>query len=531
MHRLVAVLLAATVVQAQLAPTTEKIDVAVTEIDVVVVDQSGKPVTGLKQKDFELRVNGRPRTISNFYEVNREPDRPSTTSPSGEPQAVERRDFLLIFIDEAHLHSGGKRRVLDGLRAFVQREVRPGTAAMLVDFNDSIEIRQRFTEDPLLILQAIDRVSSAPARASEYESARREFFDWLDRLRYDEKLRDHMSDQLPTMLDRVADAAQADAERTIAGVSTAAKTMAGLDGRRVLVFVSDGLPMQPGVEISDAFHPDEFAPKDSQMYTTVTQFKNLDTLKHNLQLPLQQLATETTAAGVQFFAIDARAGQSTDLLRDASATQTRLNENLIRTNLHGPVQLLADETGGQAILDENDMNAAFERLSGHLRSYYSLGFRSDGSKEDAGDVRVRVKRRGVTVRATRHLQQRSTREQIADRLRANLYAPVEDNPLNATLEADPVTDGLRLTFGVPLPTLSFVPGNAKAFAVGVAMLDQNNIETPARMVLVRVGSADSAESIHTLTLRAAPGNYIVSVAIADGFSSQVSFLQRQVIVP
>jgi hypothetical protein len=56
---------------AQLTQTSERIDVSVIEVDAVVLDASGKPVTGLKPRDFELRIGGRRTPVTNFYEVNR----------------------------------------------------------------------------------------------------------------------------------------------------------------------------------------------------------------------------------------------------------------------------------------------------------------------------------------------------------------------------------------------------------------------------------------------------------------------------
>jgi len=533
----VALLLAAASAQGQLSPTIDKIDVAVTEVDVVVLDSAGKPVPGLTRDVFDLKVNGRARPISNFYEVNRRVDAPSSLPSHRTEDSIGRRDYLLIFVDELHLHQGGKRQALDGLRAFIQREVRPGTAAMLVDFDDSLMIRQRFTEDPSVLMGAIDGMNNMPARTSNYEAARRELLMTLDQVRDGWLQTRHWSLQLPMLIDRVAVAAQVDVERTIAAVGSAAGMIGGLDGRRVLVFVSDGVPMQPGVEISEAFQPELYTPPaeaDAAAYKALTDFKSLDTMKHNLQVPVQQLATETAAAGVQFFAIDTRGARTEERLRQSSATQTRLNENLIRTNLHSPVQLLAEETGGAAILDETDLGAAFGRLSEQLRSYYSLGFRSDESSEKADSISVRVKGRGLTVRATRHVRLRSVREQIAERVRAHLYAPAEDNPLNASVDASPLSGsepGLKVTVRVPWTDLSVVPGERKSFAVTVALIDHNDVETPPRMFLAKTGLEEAAESVHTVALRVPTGTYTVSIAITDAYSSQTSFLQRQVTVP
>src|SRR5205814_1372753 len=54
---------------AQEQKLAETIEVRVANIDVVVTDRAGNPVTGLTKSDFELFENGKPQTITNFYEV------------------------------------------------------------------------------------------------------------------------------------------------------------------------------------------------------------------------------------------------------------------------------------------------------------------------------------------------------------------------------------------------------------------------------------------------------------------------------
>src|SRR4029077_10137092 len=47
------------------------IDVSVVNLDVFVTDKKGKPVTGLRQEDFEILEDGKPVAISNFYAERR----------------------------------------------------------------------------------------------------------------------------------------------------------------------------------------------------------------------------------------------------------------------------------------------------------------------------------------------------------------------------------------------------------------------------------------------------------------------------
>ena len=47
----------------------ESIDVRVIDVDVIVTDRKGNPVTGLTKDDFDVYENGTKKVITNFYEV------------------------------------------------------------------------------------------------------------------------------------------------------------------------------------------------------------------------------------------------------------------------------------------------------------------------------------------------------------------------------------------------------------------------------------------------------------------------------
>jgi VWFA-related protein len=530
MRWLLPLLLVVTAAHAQLPGTSQTIDVNVVEVDVDILDAQGKPVPGLERKDFDLRVGGHKRSITNFYAVNRRADDSGAiATPSNQ---VARRDYLVLFVDDLHLNQHEKKRALDGLRKFVTEHVRGGTAAMLVAFDGNVRILQKFTEDASALTREIDALQRRPAHVSDYESQRRELLNLMDEIRREPRLKKQLSEQLPTMMDSLAEQGTIAAVRTIGALDSVVNLASGLDGRRVLVYVSDGLPQQPGVEVFHSFNQDDFAPGDSSLsaYRVISQSVPLDAMKHDLGVPLQKLARTSALAGVQFFSIDARGVQGFDeTTPDAPVTSSRLDSSLIRNNLVGPLELLAQETGGQAITDTNDMNVAFDKLEEHLSSYYSLGFVSQGTDHE-DDVSVSVKRRGLTVHATKHVRQRTAREEIADRVRSALYARTESNPLDARVAIVQAGTGVKATIRVPTSKLSIYPGAQSSFVVFVAMLDEQMRETPVRMFVHRIGSAEIQESMQTLTLDVPPGTYTVSLAVSDSYSLQVSYMQQDLTV-
>src|SRR5690242_2187340 len=84
----------------------ETIEVRVANVDVVVRDRAGRPVTGLTKDDFELFENGVRQTITNLYEVRRdESTGAKLVDEGGESPVPEqlRQRRLMLFVDCASL--------------------------------------------------------------------------------------------------------------------------------------------------------------------------------------------------------------------------------------------------------------------------------------------------------------------------------------------------------------------------------------------------------------------------------------------
>ena len=77
---LVAVAFGAAGQQNVLPPYIETLEVRINNIDAVVTDRAGNPVTGLARSDFEVLEEGKPQRIQHFYLVT---EHPTTASAKG----------------------------------------------------------------------------------------------------------------------------------------------------------------------------------------------------------------------------------------------------------------------------------------------------------------------------------------------------------------------------------------------------------------------------------------------------------------
>jgi VWFA-related protein len=62
---------------------------------------------------------------------------------------------------------------------------------------------------------------------------------------------------------------------------------------------------------------------------------------------------------------------------------------------------LADETGGIAIVNTNDLNGGMKRIAADLQAYYVLGYYTTNTKFDGGVRKITVKLKGKPIRARR----------------------------------------------------------------------------------------------------------------------------------
>src|SRR5262249_52222488 len=158
--RLVALLtlIAALAFPQQQPALVESIEVRVANIDVVVRDRAGNPVAGLTKDDFQLFDNGKPQTITNFYEVRRGEDPSAPAGSESEVPVEVRQRRIVVFVDSASLTPARKKAVLNSLDKFLDR-LRPEDQCMLVSWRTRPEIIAPFTNDRKVLAHGMDVIS------------------------------------------------------------------------------------------------------------------------------------------------------------------------------------------------------------------------------------------------------------------------------------------------------------------------------------------------------------------------------------
>ncbi len=460
----------------------EEIDVGLVEIQVVVTDPEGRPVTGLGRRDFELRQDRKRVEISHFSAVE---DRRAVVPAAGAgPQLALRtagdRLYLVIFLDHAHLQPGELDGVLGPLAAFLRRELGPDDRVMLVEANHSLDVRLAFTTVPELILSGLDAIAPQPPRsraAAEFPRLLRE----VERASgAASSLAARSRPQvLRSQIEEFADETRRELELTAHQLQRLLPALAGLPGRKQLVYVGGTVPADAGQLLYDAWRA-AFGDGSAYQQRRVQsgdedQSFTAPTLAvggggHRL---FRAVAETANKSGVTIHALDAgglrgsrvtAGGTAGGDLGGGVAYGNRLDAG---RRLGDPQVLaaMAEATGGRALAGSRDFAAALDGVASDLETYYVLAFHPPELDDAVHGIEVGLKgRRGkLTVRHPETYRSRDHDRVAVERAITALLLGELWDPIGVELAADPPRPGaggevlLPLKVVFPVAGLTLVP--------------------------------------------------------------------------
>jgi len=524
----------------------ESIDVNIVNIDVTVTDKKGNPIQGLTRDDFEIYDNGRPQKITNFYEVkgrriiDYQPDGKVVTEeikedalPSEVPERLQRR--YVFFVDNLSLAPFNRQPVFKEMKKFVDENLLPGDLAMIVTFNRDIKVRVPFTDDHAFIKQTFDTIEGENAFGLQNLSEKRQA---------ESQIREAASYEEALGIARTyAYSVEHDLRTAIGALKGLMTTLAGVDGRKIMVVTSEGLPIQPGRELF--YYVDELAVQKgwrstSSIYIEATHFDS--------KVAIESLAQSANANGITLYLLHA-GGLSAASVGSSAESSTPIPpivSTAALTNSTESMNILAYMTGGAATVGTNNFAGAFDQIEADINSYYSLGYRAGAERVDRQRrIEVRAKNKDYRVRSRRSLVEKSVYTEITDRVIANLFYKSDNNGLGVAMRtglAKPVEENrfiVPIELRIPMDRLAFIPTGEKArggFAVFVVVADEKQdmsdvqrMDQSITLELDEMKSLDGKYYTYTADLYMAGGLNTISVAVLDEASQATGYAVQQVI--
>lgn len=508
----------------------ERVEVNVVNVDVVVTDRSGKLITGLGVEDFELYDEGARVEVTNFAAVN-EPrlDAGATGAAIGTagPAAAEPLQ-LIVLLDNVNTRPQNRAHMLGQLRS-VLAGLGARDRVMLVSYDKAIHVHQTWTSDPTALAAGLARLEATPNYGLELDNERDvvdEFITYAiegETAGCDRIIDQAVSRYTYTVTNRVL--------TTVEAIRDLLGSMAGVPGRKAMLYISDGLELRPGSHIVQ-----RMAARCGDSAAS------LRTEGYDIAAGLQKLSSAANSARVTLYPLDAAGGKQAPQAVTRRDGGSQLAE---RASLQDSLSFLASDTGGKALLNAIDLPTAMKPLWTDLGSYYSLGYEAPAT--GSGDLRrleVKVKRKGSQVRYRHGYLDRTPEERLNDRLLAALWVGEGSNTLGVRMEpageAVAMDGGQRvpLRIGVPVASLTLRPrGTAHEgrFTVFVTSRDEaggrSAISSSVVPVSIPAGELEAASGQlfgYEIGLLMPEGKQRVAIGVRDDLSSAMSIITHEI---
>ena len=534
----------------------ETIEVTVANIDVVVRDRAGNPVTGLTKDDFILLDNKIPQTITNFYEVRHGEDiaveAPASAVPAPEVPVEVRQRRIVLFVDAGSLTPSRKDTIRTSVDRFIEK-LSPEDRVMVVAWRLGLQVLTPFTNDKTAIKNALDTVAKLGPAGESSQQAIALVMSRIDQIY--SMASDIMSsgsdrpavtdwrganEEARNLVDKHAQQLIAQQTKLIEGLRSLQTAMAGLDGKKALIFVGEVFPEHPGADlfryVDDLFgsHMD----RTSMNLDIVTGLAG-DTIP----AAIDKLGKEAAANGVTFYTIGAAVAEGgISAERKINPDQSYMFSR--DANTATALQTLADYTGGVALTRTENFDLAFDTVSRDLASYYSLGYRPTGKSGRQHNIVVKTKNPAYSVRSRQTFVTKSTDDQMQDRAIANLYVDPARNEWPISVKAaTPKREKRAFIVAIELTvpsTITLLPGEHDVLTGDVMIYFVLGNATGSTSAIVKKHEAikipKSAESlarakpmIYRTALRVNPGESTLSVAIIDQLSGAQGFTRIPIV--
>ncbi len=371
---------------------TFRVQVDLVTNDIVVRDEKGNFVPDLKKDEFEIYEDGVKQDITSMTvvtggKVNNLLAPPPPPPPEGIilPPTRPRTDvsgrIFLFFVDDLHLQFHNTGRVRDLFKRISKELVHEG---------DMFGI-----------------VSSGPSSIAVDMT--------YDRSRLDEAIKKIAGNELkPTDIINGPSGAEGPSEvryRAHVAFSTVNDVLKNLETvhnrRKALIYVSDGYDFNPFqdarlglMDPNSPFAQNEFRRTENQTNSdgspttdpyTQQQKQSEQFADADLARELGELTRTANRANVTMYTIDPRGLVGMGDI-DEQVDPTQWNEYVRKSQ--DSLRVIAEETGGIAVVNQNDFSKALKRIDAETSDYYVLGYYSKNPD-------ITKRRRNIEVRVTR----------------------------------------------------------------------------------------------------------------------------------
>src|SRR3954454_9563379 len=354
--------------------------------DLILKDKSGNAILGLKPSDFIVLEDGKPQKIEfvEFQNLEEAPvpmpestlekrgpanEKPATPAPKAvtanqiapeKPGDIKYKDrrLMVMFFDMTSMPIADQVRAQAAAEKFVKTQMTKSDLMAVMTFSSDIKVVEDFTDDRDQLLKDIKNLTIGEGQGFDITNA--------DAAASDAAAAFNQDDSEFNIFNT---------DRQLSALETAVKMLGSLNEKKALVYFASGL-----------------------------QHNGTDN-----QAQLQATVNAAIRSNVSFFPIDARGLQASAPLGDATKAspggQGMYTGSSARSgqanfqNQQETLYTLAADTGGKALLDNNDLAVGIVQAQKDISSYYILGYYTTNDKADGKFRSIKITMRDPALQA------------------------------------------------------------------------------------------------------------------------------------
>jgi VWFA-related protein len=364
-------------VQPTAGPAKFRFDLNTVMEAVSVKDKNGKPIEGLTAKDFIVTEDNVPQTIT-FCDFQKMEDNvlPTIAAPAALPitAAAEKekptvdaltrveimpeapgdlkyrdRRLLALYFDNTAMQVTEQLRAFDSAEKFITKQMKAADLMAIIKYDgEAVRVLQDFTDNRDALLTAINKMALADSGLDETDTDT------------------DASDTGSAFGEDDSEFNLFNTNRQLAALQTAVRMLGSLNEKKVLIYFSSGL------QLSGIDNQAQFQATTNAAIRANTTFFTIDARGLVALSPMGD-ATRGSPGGAAMYSGGA-----------AMATTTRFQAS------QDTMYALATDTGGKALLDNNDLSEGVVQAEASVSNYYLIGYNTTNSKLDGKMRRIKI---------------------------------------------------------------------------------------------------------------------------------------------
>jgi VWFA-related protein len=386
-----------------------KIKTRLVMVDVVALDHKGAPVTDLKAEDFTVLEEGQEQKVRIF--AFQHPAAPAAGEPvmaqaslppnriTNMPRFKTNSTLNVLLLDGINTTNINQKYTRDEMLKFLEK-LPSGQPLAVYALGGKLRMLQDFTADPTLLRDAVkkarDNTLAVRTAMSNVGDLPPGLVEQMPQAMLENVIRFGQDQAVNQMDERV--------RLTLEQLGALARNLAGYSGRKNIIWLSEAFP--------NYLFPND---ANASGKTTLGTGRDSQPLIKNYQVQIDHTADLLSNAQVAVYPVDVATLANRDVYSSLSNTDssgnylgrgargatrigtgsTQANEissaSAAAANSHSTMNSIADQTGGKAYYNTNNIEKAIRDSMDDGSTYYTLGYYPENKSWDGRFRRIAIK--------------------------------------------------------------------------------------------------------------------------------------------